>query len=290
MSRRLVPRLNYSLRSLLLLVTLCAVACGWLAWGIRDRQEQSLLVRRLEARGYRFTYVSLESKNSFSPVAWLGLLNPELCAHVTSARFANGSPTPDDMRMLSRFPHLCHVVLQNSLLTPECLAELGQLTQLVVVDLSDSQLPTGGELRHLERLPSLAMLHLSGTKLTDADVVPIRDFNALISLDLSECPVADQCAEVLATIPGLRRLDLRNTRISDAGVARLAEIRDLHHLDVSRSYVSNQQLADLRVRRPAMFLAPQPLQSPPVGVASSRGAAGETASNPMADPPPTKAG
>jgi hypothetical protein len=169
---------QFSLRTLLVFVTLCAVLCSWVAVKIdRARREWKVFA---EIRDLGVWY---RMSNSPGP-AWLrNTLGFDLFQHVEYLAFGDVKVTETRL---------------------ERLKELSQLRDLDIRD----QPVTDVELLQLKGLSQLRWLNLSGTKVTDAGLEHLGELKQLQELFLSGCPI---------TRKGVRKLQksLPNCRIDE---------------------------------------------------------------------------
>jgi Leucine Rich repeat len=202
------PRFRYSLRALLLFVTLLGVVI--LPIGMR-------IFRAASKRRQQF--VALEVVRPY------GLIDTRinLPEQFTSLYFVLG--TTDDkvqelIPHLRQFPNLkvLHVhsqwVTDNSV---ECLAELSGLEELHFYNAA----LTDQSAKHLRRLSRLKLLFLSGDRMTD------------------------QAFPDLAALPNLERLGLSSPKFTNDGVAALAPLSKLQQLDITSTSITDVGLKEL---------------------------------------------
>jgi hypothetical protein len=136
--------LQFSLRTLLIVVTLCAIPCSWYAVKKQQGREQREIAKEVEMWGGR-----VEWSRPSSPQWLRGLLGEELFNSVKSVNFA---PTPvydDGVDQITGVSHLQGLYLDGTKIT-------------------DSQL------EHLERLGQLQTLWLDRTQVTDEGVKKLQ--------------------------------------------------------------------------------------------------------------------
>jgi Leucine-rich repeat (LRR) protein len=207
LSRLGFPRLQFSLRALLLFVTLLGVLI--IPIGMR-------VFRAISRRHMQFLAIDVV-RHSVGLDAKVTL--PE---EVTTLVFTHGS---DDklqelMPHLRQFPNLKVLHLKGQRLTDtsvECLAELSGLEELYFYD---SAL-TDQSAKHLRRLSSLKRLFLSGDRMTDQALPDLAAIQNLEKLGLSSPKFTDDGVAALAPLSKLQQLDITSTSITDVGLKEL---------------------------------------------------------------------
>ena len=195
-----VPRLRLSLRTLLVLVTACALAFGYVMYRARS---QTAAIRALGAKMVVWDYQLPEGDASkWDPAA------PE--------------PGPSwfrDETNVGLFSRVRGVILVN----PEVKREIGSLRALpglVILNLSGSDVDDDA-LAEVARLTDLQSLNLDWTPITDAGVAKLAPLEELQALWLNNTHVTDASLTGIARFGKLRRLYLEGTGVTKAGVADL---------------------------------------------------------------------
>jgi len=187
---------RYSLRTLLILMTLCCLVFG--AWAVyvnpyRQQQRSLAVVNRLQGTVSR---VPAEGP------AWQGwlvttMLGPDAFARVVVVDLNHKNITDADLRQLSGLKHLRRLQLDYAPITDGGLEVVRTLPKLQDVSLRYTKVTDVGA-AHLGKLPELRTAHLTGTKITDAGI------------------------EALAGHPRMTEIYIRWTGITDVGAERLA--------------------------------------------------------------------
>jgi len=155
-------RLQFSLRALLLLVTLCAVLLGGLAYR-RDRQRRAVeAIRRLGG----IVTIRYQSKLDIVGTAeWVTL----------SGRLLNDKRVSDeDLVPLRSLRGTTELDLAYNRITDEGLAHLEELTNLEQLDLENNLGITDEGLEHLDGLIRLKVVDFLGTNVTKAGVAKLQ--------------------------------------------------------------------------------------------------------------------
>ena len=206
--RWLVPR--YSLRTLLVLMTLACIVCGvWLNRAIRQRTAvrrfYELMSQRVVSDGdnpVTMTYRYQGKNEYYKPIVpeWLhplrDAIDEEAFGEVTGVQLMDTPVADDDLRHLAAVPTIEYINLRNTKITDAGLV-------------------------HLRVCPRLNMLQFDGAPITDAGVAELTRYQELTSLSLSGTKITDAGLEHLARLPKLKELWLRNTAITDAGYKKL---------------------------------------------------------------------
>ena len=205
-------RLQFSLRALLLLMTLVCIVCGaWLNRAIRQRTAVRRFYELTAARDDSYpsgesavtmTYRYRGKNEYYKPIVpkWQhplrDALGEEAFGEVTGVQLMRTAVTDDDLRLLAAVPTIEYVNLNST-----------QVTDAGLV--------------HLRACPKLNMLQCDATPITDAGIAELTRHQNLASLSLSGTKITDAGLEHLAKLPKLKELWLRNTAITDAGYKKL---------------------------------------------------------------------
>jgi len=146
---------QFSLRTLLVLVTLCAIPCSWVAWErewARKRREAIVAIRKLGGE----------------------VLSDYLFADTTHTVFLNNTQATDaDLEQLEGLTNLKCLQLDGTQITDAGLKHLGGLKQLYWLHLSKTNITDAG-LERLRGLNELRWLFLDGTQVTDDGVKTLQ--------------------------------------------------------------------------------------------------------------------
>jgi hypothetical protein len=208
---------QYSLRTLMVFVTLCAIPCSWLAVKMQQVKRQREAVAAIEKLGG----IVLWSGDPSGP-AWVrGLLGDDFYRSVLVV-LARSDVTDAGLENLKGLNNLKMLDIHNTQVTDAGLQHLKGLNQLQLLGLSGTKVTDAG-LEYLTGLTQLQSLGLSGTKVTDAGLENLKGLTQLQELDLSYVQVTDAGLEHLKGLKQLQWLDLRDTNVTDAGVKKLQQ-------------------------------------------------------------------
>jgi hypothetical protein len=188
-NQRFRPRLSFAVKTLLLVVALCAIAFGYLRLALT---EQSRLVTELKKRGAIVT-TAASKEAGFS--GWLLTLTGETPVDVVSLNLQGTTATDDDLVVLARFPRLARLEASDHI-TGEGLRHLQGNAAITSLDLSDSRV-SDETLRTVGELRSLQSLSLDGTRVTDVGIAHLRGLTELVSIDVRNTDVTPEGLEPL---------------------------------------------------------------------------------------------
>jgi len=232
---------QYSLRTLLIFVTLAGCGFGWLGIKVREARQQQADVAAIAKVGYVQYDYQFDSQGNEMPdakppgPAWLHeLLGDDFFCRVyrvvINLPYASDADrdhvdgltmlTDADLEHLAGFTRLKQLFLDGTHVTDAELNHLEGLTQLEVLRLSDTQVTDAG-LEHLKVLPQLEWLRLDGTQVTDAGLENIQGMIELRGLWLVGTNVTDAGLEHLKRLTQLDWLYLGRTHVTASGVAKL---------------------------------------------------------------------
>ena len=222
---------QFSIRSLLLLTVVVAIACSWLAAERQQARKQEAAVEAIkELRGSVWYDYQWDVST-----AWITVNHEE-------------PPGPTWLRTLlgnDFFANVAYVALPSPQVTDAGLEHLKRLSQLQWLQLARTQVTDAG-LEHLKGLSGLQMLDLNDTKVTDAGLEHLKGLSRLRWLGLFNTRVTDAGLEHLKGFSELRSLGLRGTKVTDAGLKHVKGLSQLQLLDLSFTQVTDAGLEHLK--------------------------------------------
>jgi hypothetical protein len=261
--RRYRPRLRWSLRAMLIAVTLAAMLCGWFVAARNRAKEQDPLIDSLH----------LVRLRRWGP-RWLDLVGADrfrrqiVGAHVYVHRSEAGE---EALSELARLPALQSLYFRFGEVTPPMAAALNEMVQLRVLGIDN-----GGErlshecLNAIGNMRQLEHLRLENMKLAADDFASLADLTSLKSLSLefvevdrgplfhglpalpqvqavyvSYSDIGDADLHYLVKLPCLKRLNLHATHVTDASMQVLGHSRSLEELGIDDEMVTERGLATL---------------------------------------------
>ncbi len=224
---------QFSLRTLLVFVVVCAIPCAWLGSKIeRKRKERGAVKAIVALHGtVRYDYQSGALPDGpraepFGP-AWLRrLLGENFFSEVEFVQLSGGGVADAELVNLTGLIHLRRLELVSTNVTDAGLAGLRGLSEVEMLDLSNTEVTDAG-LVNFNGLSQLQGLYLNGTDVTDAGVIDLGRFTQL------------------------QGLGLRRTKVSNIGLAVVGRFLQLQNLDLSKTVRDGRKITSRfdRVRR-----------------------------------------
>jgi hypothetical protein len=210
-------RFQYSLRTLLVFVTLCALACSWLAVKMRRAERQraaaTAVLEKLERGG-----VHWDERASQWP-RWLRrVLGDDFFNSVVEVDLHETGVSDAELEHLEGLDQLQTLRLYGTNVSDAGLEHLKGLNQLQTLELYDTNVGDAG-LEHLKGLSRLQLLALTHTKVTDAGLEHLKGLSQLRTLALSQTEVMEH----LKGLAQLQALHLSSTEVTNEGVQRLQQ-------------------------------------------------------------------
>ncbi len=162
---------QFSLRSLLIFVTLVGCGLGWLGFKVRAASRQQANVAAIVKLGGSVEYdYDNDAQGNRVPnptppgPKWLrGLLGDDFFRDVTGCDLTDKPVTDAELKHVANFAKLKWLFLDGTQVTDAGLEQLEGLTELTELSLVRTQITEAG-LEHLKGLTQLEELHLYGTQ------------------------------------------------------------------------------------------------------------------------------
>jgi hypothetical protein len=208
---------QFSLRTLLVFVTFCAICCSWFAVKMQQARQQRVAVAAILKLG------GSVDRPELSKPAWLrNLLGNDLFSNVQAANFFGTQVTDADLENLKSLTQLRFLNLERTQVTDTGLENLKGLNELEELNLVETKITDAG-LEKLEGLSQLHVLCLGDTQVTDAGLEHLKGLSELQELQLFDTQITDAGLEKLTILKQLRSLPLERTKVTDAGVNKLRQ-------------------------------------------------------------------
>ncbi|HEY2412948.1 MAG TPA: hypothetical protein VGI40_11930 [Pirellulaceae bacterium] len=221
---------RFSLRALLLLVTLAAIFLGWFAWRLKTARIQDASAEAIVQAGGQVAY-----SNQFDGhVSRLTPYQPKTNFLGTwSQKLVGGDPT---RKMVS-----------VTLMDDDSAAAITKynLRDLKIVRFSGGASITDAAVAHLANCPELQVLYLERANITDRALESIGRHKKLEELWLANTPVTDAILPGLRELPALRVLDIRGTAISNEGMKQVAALPAVWLLYLDSDRVTDEGIRQL---------------------------------------------
>ena len=248
---------QFSLRTLLIVTAVVAIACGWLGSKIDQKRRQRDAVATLAKLGdYAQTAYDFERndrrKGPRGP-AWLrSLLGENFFSEVVGAQFdliQDAERADAGLACIGEFRKLETLTLFGTRVSDSSAANLSRLTNLRDLVLGKTGLTDNGA-ACLRDMTKLERLELQTTNIDDAGLRNLTDMDDLKVLALNGTMVGDPGMEYLANLRQLKELRLQGTKVTDAGLQHLKGLTALVHLELADTNVTEAGIADLQKALP----------------------------------------
>lgn len=238
---------QFSLATLLLLVPVIAIPCGWLAREMDHTRRQIEIVATAKKVGYLRDVASRD---------WIArALGQDFFRDVDELELRHDLANDSDVEKIKLLTQLKVLNLCGSQATDAALADIGEMKQLTSLDISSTQITDAGLVK-LRGLPELTHLDISGTQITDKGLVNLRGMTKLTFLSLGLTDVADAGLEHLSGLGNLKLLYLNaNDEVTDAGLKHLEELPHLEFLILHSSRVTDAGVDHLEKLKSLRLLA-----------------------------------
>jgi hypothetical protein len=253
--------LQFSLRSLLMLMVVCAFASAWLTRKVAQKRAEREAAEALAKAGASVMYDY--QRGPAPPTApgpkWLqNVLGADLFNSVEQVHFigrdkllagTRGNVTDDDLRNLPALPDLKTL---GFTLTPKItdagLANLKGLSGLRWLAIGGTGIGDAG-LANIKGLSRLESLFLGGNQITDAGLTDLQGLAQLHELSLGEDHVTDDGLINIEPLKQLKYLTLRNQKFTDAALKHVSNLHELLMLNLREDHIGDagmEYIRDLR--------------------------------------------
>lgn len=277
---------QYSLRALLILMLVCAVAFGWLS--IRRRAHE--IVRRLRDEGAAISFAHHYAATTPAPsplvsagMRWARSIVGEYAFSTPVALSVPHALSPDALDSIRHLTKLQRVFLNNSNANDQTMAFICRSEELTTVYCGGTEITDDGikalqnspkveavvvwdtpisdaSIKTLTSLPELTLLYLQETNVSDAGVAELASSGLrtqLRELDLSGTNVTGACLESVSRLQSLERLMLRHLPISEDRLLQLKDLTKLRHVDITGVPISKAVVDELRAVLPDCAIYPR---------------------------------
>ena len=244
---------QFSLRGMMVAVTLLAIFCGWVGVRIAKARRQKAAVDAIVSGGGWFFYdyqLTPGDPDAAPPgPAWLrNFVGDDFFASVVEVGSFSGS----GIDTLEACPELKTCNLSGSYVTDAGLEHLQNLRTLEELNLQGSFRVSDDGLRNLKALTGLRKLNLGNIAITSAGLKHLQGLTQLRSLILEGCPRSSDGLKYLTGMSQLEELKLDENPITDAGLQHLTGLSQLQSLSLIDSRVTDAglpYLSNLRLLR-----------------------------------------
>ena len=244
-------RYQYSLRTLMVGVTLCCVLFACAAGLIRSirREAKSLAMQhemRIELEHEGATVWTTSCKSYL--LEWFAPQHPT--EEIVAIAFEGAEVTDGNLAVLERcrgLSKLATLSIRRCNLSDSALKHLVELRQVRRLDLSDTSI-SGEGLTYLRGMNKLWWLCLNNTAIDDESLRHIGELENLAVLEVSRTRVCGRGFQHLLGLTHLTYISASGNRLSDEGLRYLGQLRTVTTLHVDQSNIDDggvQQLGRL---------------------------------------------
>ncbi len=208
---------QYSLRTLMIVVTLFAVACSWFAVKLQQAKRQKYAALAIMELGgfvgyeYEMTSSRVRLRGATPALAWLrGILGDDFFNAVIYVNLSGKNISADYKGRIA--------VLDNS---TDMDVSAGNKVQIGAHRIPKIMSISDIDLECLRDLEGLQYLDLSGTEITDEGMKNLKGLHQLQFLSLDGAQITDVSLEYLKRLKQLKNLNVANTRITSEGLEEL---------------------------------------------------------------------
>jgi hypothetical protein len=247
-------RVQFSVKTLLLLMAVTAFACGWMAEALAGakRQRETVRAARTLGCGIYYDYNLRESggvqffsggrPGATRLAAWL---SEDFFHEIVGANVSSD----EALLLLEDAASLRRLDAGDSQVTNAGMKALESFPRLEWLDLRDAAQVGDDGLKHIQGLSRLRSLQLRRTAVTDAGMIYLKDLRELEVLDLGMTRVTGEGLPHLAGLTHLRQLFFWGNNIDDASLSHLRGMSQLQELDLGGAQATDaglENLANLR--------------------------------------------
>jgi hypothetical protein len=232
------PWFRYSMRTLLILVTVAAIWFGLLAQSARKQREAVQAV--LAAGGsVQYDYQRRGPQSEPRGQRWLRkLIGDEYFQEVVGVVVQSNSADDELLLQIGKLHNLESLTVgaldsNNQRITDAGLRHIGQAKRLRSLNIGFTKVTDQG-LGYLAGLPALVHLDLSSTSISDDGLIALKPLKELYSLTASGTNITDRGLSVLVEVANLGELNLAETRITDEGLTSIVKLPTLTRLRIDQ--------------------------------------------------------
>ncbi len=252
-SRLFKSKLQFRLATLLIVVPVMAVPCGWLGQSLDLARRQRLAVATFSTGRNQATYKVRRPDKSWPWHDLLPILEPQLGEDFFTevSLVWIDRATNDDLEKVSALLELEALTIRDARVTDRGLENLKGLSQLRRLDIQESVsigVPqiTDASMQHLKGLRLIETLRLSGHGITDKGLALLTGLNRLKRLTIISDGATDAGLKNLASFEELKVLELWADRVTDAGLEDLKALAPLRELTLSSTSITELGMESIK--------------------------------------------
>jgi hypothetical protein len=249
------PWYQYSLRTLLDVTIMSAVACSAIGYKRHVEQQRRSIQQEFQQLGGDINW---DTTHWWSAAVTCARFSPNAYHHLTWPYRGDGI-TDDQLRQLKpRLRYVEALYLDGTEVTDRGLEYLADMKELRTLGLGSTAVTDSG-VRRLAQLTRLEGLNLRATGIPDRAVAWLarcfgrQDFRVTYKSKVTDAALAD-----LRQLTRLKWLDLGMTEITDFGLRHMETLKDLEVVDLSGTLVTEQGVKKLQQALPKCKVYWQP--------------------------------
>jgi hypothetical protein len=264
--RHILRWLRFSLRTLLLVVTIAAIFLSMRVNQAEKQRNAIVSVKQLGGwvhYGFEFRDGTFQAgSRSWVPRWILDRTGIDLFHNVVEVNmvYNNDGPTRLDNHTtsdqvslhLTSFHRLKRLFLKDTQASDSLLRVVGRLKYLEEIHMWNAATVTDRGAAFLGNLPKLRSIHLSHSQITDESLRVFGQMPRLEKLSLQGNQFTDAGLSYLKNLAQLRSLwvDMGVTNITDEGVEFLFNLKALEELGIQQTYVTDEKVQQLKSELP----------------------------------------
>jgi hypothetical protein len=216
--------LTFSMRTLLIVMTLICVGIGWKmnqVWNVRR------VVAEIQRLGGVVTYVH---ELGVAPLAeppgpkWLRRIAGDIFfEEVAQVQIDNDQANDETLGLIAKLPRIESLMVTSNAITDDGLASLADASKLIVLELQSAKVTPSGYL-HLKGLRNLkTLVFRDNNKFNDSCLPEILKLTQVHYFYLSGSQITDAGLVHLREATGLQLVELGKTNVTEEGVDRFQE-------------------------------------------------------------------
>jgi len=238
---------RFTVRSLLIAVTIFAIPLGWMATRIQTARRQQTATAKLESAGatvmdYHFTVGQngqLVADREFPRVsAFRAVLGDDFFSDVVEVNASHTEISGSDLVALSCFPKLEYLFLDGLKIGDSDLDNLAACRGLTRLTLNGTAVSDRG-MHVIGTLTNLKILELSNTKVSDNGLVYLKGLTQLEQLVLDNCRIRGPGLKYLRGLQRLEWLNLSDTDIKDEFLESIYKLSSLKKVFLINTPITN---------------------------------------------------
>jgi hypothetical protein len=242
--------LQFRLKTLFILVAVCAVPCWWFKgkWDAKQAERRAVAECRQKDvwLGYDWQFYTENKQQPPGPAFLRTLVGDDFFARLVWFQCPWAEIGNTDLMCLESLPDVETLILSGQTrLTDAGFEHIQGLSRLRCALLNHTKI-TGVGLGHLRRAKGLRVLNLcAAPEITNADLIQLTAFPDLEDLTLKQTTISSAGLEHLRGLSHLHTLDISNTKVTDDGLRHLTALKFLKHLKLFGTKTTKAGVADL---------------------------------------------